>query len=274
MIRIVKGTIKVMGIIVSLLSVVWLVVSGYNLGVGVPLKKMLDWYLWFIDNTIGQARPAAEWLLQSINRWLHLNLHLLKHWTYFFAPMMLYFASDAWAMSQYSHRIGNAVFATIWGLIVATFTSIAIGTVSLDAPGMPIVIYPAIGFVVYVFVQCIWDVTIRSDTVTSRRLRFRDLMVAYPFANLLMLWMVMYIGDSASKAGYLIPGVIQVLIFVVFMSFRNLLIAAVGATVDKSTGPSWRRRFLGYGACVHGIRVLGVLIGAFVTVVLGAASGP
>jgi hypothetical protein len=273
-----SGILKLCGFILqvaSIISIIKLIRMGIDIDFFEPLKKVVSWYTWFIDNTVGlllndSIVSAIAW----VNSWLKLDVHLFEHWKYMFTPMVLYFLADVLVMLRHYRRVANALFSFVWGGGVALISSVIAGTSPLDAAGVPTLLYPALGFTVYVFVQCLYDVLFYTQEGVSRKSRFKHFMICYPALNLLFLSVLFYANSAITRAGYRISSVILILVFVSLMCIRNISVAALAAFIDRSTGATWWQRFLRYGTRAQGVRVLTVVLAAVLASICGAAAGP
>src|SRR5215467_3195847 len=137
-----------LGFLTSVLSIVFLLKQGFDLGFVAPLQRVLDFYDWTTRLALGWAEPWIQEQLKPVSRWLGLELKLSASWRHVFVLMELYFGAHARAnWNQGRPRFG--LFTAVWGLIVALIASTMAGAIALRDPNANLLFagFPIFGLV-------------------------------------------------------------------------------------------------------------------------------
>jgi hypothetical protein len=124
-----KSTTWLIGLILSILSVVMLVRHAYAVGFTSALGVALDFYEGTMRVLFGWAEPALRGLMRGVFAW---DLQLYPHWKHVFVLMWIFLFQGAGNPFGQGVTRANA-FLVPWAIVVALGASIAAGSIPMSA---------------------------------------------------------------------------------------------------------------------------------------------
>lgn len=123
-----------LGRILATISVVKLIHSGFQIGLGPTLLLVLDHYNKLMSLLFGWLEPYLNWVLDKLGGFIALELDLQAHWREIFIVMMVYFGARLRAMASAGNQVSTSFVISLLavGLVVALGSSIAAGAIPLS----------------------------------------------------------------------------------------------------------------------------------------------
>jgi succinate dehydrogenase hydrophobic anchor subunit len=268
-----QRTLQYGSFFLAVVSVTKLILVASNEGPAVSLSLLFDWY----DAVVELVRAALEPWLHPVIAWIaariDVGLTLSPYWHHLFAPMLLYFNSEAFTNKLRMRR------ANLWaGILLSTPLAMLSGVhipSSLLGDGIASdLVSPVSATVFFALLQTYltskWD---RPASETFwRTFRYYTLWTLTPHlligANVIMAGLITdaYVTEAERPAAV----VIIMLTFVVAMASYFLLRATLLADTDRSAGESWGDRFRRTGGYTLGSALLSVVAGAIAVTLVNA----
>ncbi|MEA2976203.1 MAG: hypothetical protein QOF19_1723 [Alphaproteobacteria bacterium] len=123
------------GTAVSVLSFIYFVHNGFNIGIGPTLSILIGYYDQIVSFFLGSLKPYIEIALRSLG-W-PITLH--PHWKHIFVLLALYFLSGFKVeLAEYrAGRTSSPIFRLLLGLSITSITSVTVGAIPLTRTGHP-----------------------------------------------------------------------------------------------------------------------------------------
>jgi len=143
-----------LGQVLGAISLGALIALAFNIGVGPTLQLLFDYHDRLLSLVLGWAEPTIRAMLETISRWLSLELSLHPHWKQVFFLLSLYFG--AYVYDAIFRRFwGAASFYFASGLTIAVIAAIGSGIVAISSQSIRsgsdilIVVFPLIAVIVF-----------------------------------------------------------------------------------------------------------------------------
>lgn len=265
---------------VGALSFSHLVSQAYSIGLGPVLVGLLDVYEAELTRIAVVFEPAISWLLWVLRSVFSWELTLYPHWKHVFVLLNVYFA----ARYTSAFRAGNwgaAWLMVLSGVAFGALASVGAGTTPLTGDTAQIqtniaamTLYPALGILVFDFVEIIWTSLVRVGVEGANpAAAFRKLLgrigvrfgAAVAIAGLAIILSLLPVGFDGLPS----PGLSLLLAITLLMGFYWLYQGVITVPGRRRPDESWVHAFLRMGSTRVGWAIVRYMALGTATVVVG-----